>query len=347
MRAVFRCDGSSRVGAGHLVRCLALADHLAAGGWTCTFATSGQYSEVYSGLADGRHRIQILPRDALLSTDALRACEPAGVDLLVVDHYAIGAEYQSACRPWARRLAVIDDLADRDHECDLLIDQAPGRKADDYRGLVPRHCELLLGPRFALLRPEFRQHRAASLRARSAGAVRRILISFGAADTKALTGRALEAVATLAADYVVDVVAGTSAVAERARRDLKRLGLEGRVHHGTREMAALLRDADIAIGAGGVSSLERCVLGLPTVTIITADNQRPSTLALAAAGALCLVGEHASATPAAIAAALHDLCDNPDRRQAIGKAAAGVCDGRGVGRVVEAITEDVGAVLAH
>jgi UDP-2,4-diacetamido-2,4,6-trideoxy-beta-L-altropyranose hydrolase len=347
MRAVIRCDGSIRVGAGHVVRCLALADHLAAGGWTCTFATSDGLAEVYSGLADGGHRVLTLPREALLSADALRACEPAGVDLLVLDHYAIGTEYQTACRSWARRIAVIDDLADRGHDCDLLIDQAPGRKADDYRGLVPRHCELLLGPRFALLRPEFRRHRAASLRARSAGTVRRLLISFGAADTKALTGRALEAVTALAADYVVDVVAGTSAVAERARRDLKRLGLKGRVHHGTGEMAALLRDADIAIGAGGVSSLERCVLGLPTVTIISADNQRPSTLAMAAVGALYLVGEHACATPAAIAAALNDLCDDLDGRQAISKVAAGVCDGSGVGRVVEAITEDVGAVLAQ
>ena len=211
MKAVLRCDASSAVGAGHVVRSLAIADFLAGQGWQCWFVTTEQHVEIYTGLSSSDHHVVTLPPDALFNPDALAAAAGDSADLLILDHYQLGIEYETACRDWADRVAVIDDLADRRHDCDVLVDQAPGRTTKDYRHLVPDHCCLLLGSGFALLREEFGLHRPAALERRETAAVQRVLVAFGGTDTKQMTSLALLALSKLDGSYEVVVVDNVNA----------------------------------------------------------------------------------------------------------------------------------------
>lgn len=336
--AVFRFDASPLTGAGHAVRCLALADALAASGWRCALASGAAASAVVPALEGcGHERLELdCAADAEASTLAGRW--PEGCDLLVVDHYGRDAAFEGACRPWARRVMVIDDLADRAHDCDALLDQAPGRRAEDYGALVPGGCRLLLGPRYALLRPQFAAARGAALKRRRAGGpVRRILVSLGATDPDNVTATVLEGLARAGVAAEVEVVMGAGAphlAAVRAQAGALSGKIPVTVTVGAGNMAALMAAADIAVGAAGTASWERCCLGLPAVVLVVAENQRAGAKALAGAGAARILEAPAGITATHVAAAVDDLCRSADERRRMALAAADLCDGRGVARVV-------------
>ena len=249
---------------------------------------------------------------------------PDGCDLLVVDHYERDQAFETACRPWARRLMVIDDLADRGHDCDLLLDQTWGREGDDYRGLVPPQCRLLTGSRHALLRPQFAAARRAALERRDAGAaLRRILVCMGATDPDNVTAGVLDAIEKAAIGAAVDVVLGHGAPhLEDVRARAAGMSDDVTVRVGIAEMAELMGEADLAIGAAGTASWERCCLGLPTLLMVLADNQRLVAENLERAGAVRIMQS------------VEDLATTADERRRMSLAAAAVCDGLGVARVV-------------
>ena len=161
---------------------------------------------------------------------------PEGTDWLVVDHYGRDADFEAACRPWARRVMVVDDLADRPHDCDVLLDQNLGRRDEAYRPLVPENCRLLMGAAFALLRPAFRRLRARALdrRREADGAVTNIFVSLGASDPKGVTIRALEGIARSGLSVTVNVVLGTGSPYADCISELLDSGrLQGAVHIST------------------------------------------------------------------------------------------------------------------
>src|SRR5690606_10329914 len=211
-------------------------------------------------------------------------------DGLIVDHYALDASWESRVSPLTGWLAVLDDLADRPHECDILLDQnlhaAPESR---YRGLVPEKCRLLLGPSYALLREEFAAAR--SRLGRNAGGIRRILVYFGGNDYVDNTLKALEALGMAGLGQVpVDVVihgdhAGRSGI-ERHCASHKAATL----HTHVEKMSELMIKADLAIGAGGTTSWERCCLGLPCLAVCVAENQTEVLDSLQGAGALIRLG---------------------------------------------------------
>ena len=325
-QAIFRADASAEIGGGHVMRCLALAEALeATGGWACRFATRPATGAMIPSMG------------ASIELTGAPEDEPAalagGCDLLVVDHHGRDAAFERACRPQARRIMAIDDLADRRHDCDILLDQTAGRRAADYAGLVPPSCRLLMGSSHALLRPQFRAARAGALERRGhGGPVRRILVSLGASDPEDATSRVLDGIAASGVEAAIDVVLGAGAPHLAAVRErLAGLPQAAVLHHAVSNMAALMADADMAIGAAGTTSWERCCLGLPSLTVITADNQRDVAAALEDAGAARLVGA------ADIADAVATLAGDADARAAMAISAAGLCDGRGLDRVVLAL----------
>jgi UDP-2,4-diacetamido-2,4,6-trideoxy-beta-L-altropyranose hydrolase len=264
---------------------------------------------------------------------------PDGIDLLIIDHYERGKAFESACRGWARRIAVIEDRPNRPHDCDILIDQTFARERAVYTPMVPAGCKILAGSDYAILRGEFARARPAALeRRRRVGPLGRVLVSFGMADPENLSGMALGAIAASGIEVAVDVVLGTDAPHRAAvAKTHDDLPGGGTVYAFVEDMAALMVEANLAIGGAGGTSWERCCLGLPTLMFVLADNQEDIAASLAARGAAELLGTPDGAAAARLAARLRALAVDPDQLADMGEAAASVCDGLGAERVAEAV----------
>ena len=338
-RAVLRADASAAIGTGHVVRCRTLGSALVARGWTVTFASRDLPEALVASVREAGMGIVPIPSDlgSEAEADALDAVMPAeGVELVVADHYGIQAAWFERLRDKARVLMAIDDLGDRPQPVDLLLDQNLGTEAGRYDRLAPG-ARVLVGPRFALVRPEF-----AALRARRGldhtrldGSIARVLVFVSGADIDDVTARAVDALTGL--ELAVDVVVGASyGHSIELRRRVERLH-DGELHVNVDTMAELTDAADLAIGAPSSASWERCTLGLPTLMVVLADNQLGVERALVEAGAAMSLGWHTMVTARAIRDMVVVLQNEPGRVAAMARAAAGITDGRGTERVVAEI----------
>ena len=338
---LFFADAGPEVGGGHVMRCLTLARALTERGAECAFVES-------------RSAIQFLrrfgwPSQTLLAvaqTDDLAglvayAREFANLfepDIVVMDHYGAGQAEETLLRRLGRKVVVLDDLADRAHDADLLIDPGYGRKAEAYRGLVPEGAVVLGGASYALVRPEFpdARHRAMSRRARH-GPVKRALVSLGLTDVGGVTGRVVEALRPQLGETRLDIVLGSGAPSLEA---LSRAAESDRRLHlwiDTAEMASLMADADICIGAGGSSVWERSVVGLPSATLVLAENQRDMAHRMAEAGLCLTLDVTAGGFEAELTAAWTSLTEDADLRWRLAERSSEQCDGQGAGRAAAAV----------
>jgi UDP-2,4-diacetamido-2,4,6-trideoxy-beta-L-altropyranose hydrolase len=321
MKVVFRTDASLEIGTGHVMRCLTLAEALTAKGAECQFISRVHEGDLREFIRGKGFIVHALPsarevksaptahghkapipdldhRHWLGATQAQdsEACAPILAaqrpDWLIVDHYALDICWERALAPCYRKLMVIDDLADRTHTCELLLDQTFGRHMTDYQSLVPTTCRLLCGSQYALLRPEFAALRPYSLQRRDQPTLRELLITMGGVDKDDATGQVLQVLrrCPLPADCRITVVMGMAAPRlEDVRRQVQNMPWETRVLAGVTNMAQLMADSDLAIGAAGATSWERCCLGLPTVMLVLAKNQLKIAQELQQAGAAALV----------------------------------------------------------
>lgn len=309
LRVAFRTDASIAMGTGHVMRCLTLADALNEMGAECQFLCRPHVGHLLPLIAERGHRVkalQELPQAdfspatadpahaAWLGTswyqDALdcRRALDGVVDWLVLDHYALDRRWEQALRPLCRRLMVMDDLADRPHDCDLLLDPSLGRVPADYARWLPEGTVTLLGPQFALLRPEFALLRTESLTRRQVPELRQLLITMGGVDKDNASGLVLTALSacTLPPNLEITVVMGPHApwlteVCQQAAT----MSCPTRVLVGVANMARLMADSDLAIGAAGSTAWERCCLGLPSIQLVLAKNQELIAAALSNYGA--------------------------------------------------------------
>jgi len=302
MKAAFRVDASAQMGIGHFMRCLTLAESLRERGAQIRFVCREHTGNLIALLQQKAVPVTVLPAPAINDTasgenyaiwlgvtqaedaeQTIEALNGEKPDWLVVDHYGLDVEWEQRLRPHVSKLMVIDDLASRRHDCDVLLDQnytAEGERR--YVGLMPDTCKLLVGPRYALLRPEYDAYRK-TLRARD-GQVKRVLVFFGGSDPQNMTGVALEALSHPELKHLdVDVVIGANnphrEVLEKQSQERQQTKIYGSLPH----LADLMAQADLAIGAGGATTWERMCLGLPSVVISIAENQRPACEALAEA----------------------------------------------------------------
>lgn len=327
-RVLFVVDAGPIVGGGHFMRSLTLANALAAAGAAPVFATHEGLEPWLAAFAPG---IERLPLASPATSDLARAVQAADVQALVFDHYGLTAREHGAIAD-GRPTLVMDDLADRPLACDLLVDAGLSRRAADYGGLAPPHAELLLGPAFAPIRPDFAAMRQATLARRAAGDLDRVLVSLGLTDLGGVTLRVVERLLPLLGERAFDVVLGAGAASLTPLRALAERDRRIVIHVNAADMALLTASADLAVGAVGSSSWERCVLGLPGLCVVLADNQREAALALARAGA---IGLSALEPAGVLEAEFQALLDDREARIAMSRAAAGVCDGQGARRTAE------------
>lgn len=330
--AIIRADAGPGIGGGHVMRCLALAHALVPLGWAIAFACRAGTVESTPDLAASGFALLPLdgPEDA--EAQAMATHVPYGCDLVIVDHYRRNATFENACRTFASAVTVLDDMpGHRTHAADVLIDAAPGRTADDWRD-VTEADHILAGVSHALIRPEITAQRLASLARRRAG-LSRILISFGLADSANATVPALRAARAAFPEAHIDVVIGATSVhGESVREEANRQ--DAVLHVAPPDYVDLLVAADLAIGAGGVSALERACLGVPSVVVETADNQRDGIAALEQAGAIIRAGgvkDLGHAWPEGLLASV------PARLTDLSARAAALVDGDGAARVAHAL----------
>lgn len=311
---------------------LHLRDMLAAKGMEFV-ALDGDVAQLPAG--DLAHASWLGTSQAQDAQSTIQALSGQSWEWLVVDHYALDVRWESALRGAAQKIMVIDDIADRKHDCDVLLDQ--NFYADmqtRYTDKVPTHCELLLGPRYALLRDEFRKLRE-QVKPRT-GAVNRILVFFGGVDADNYTGQAIEALSGIDVHGIhVDVVVGAQhPCCEQIKAACVQHGFI--CHVQTNKMADLMAVADLAIGAGGSATWERCCLGLPTLVFCTAHNQQKQLVDAAREGLL-----YAPEVGAGLLQAIQNhtcaLIENANLRELISRNCMQAVNGRGVMRVITSL----------
>ena len=341
MSIVFRTDASIDIGTGHVMRCLTLSGELGGRGATASFICRKEHGNLIEYIEKKGYRVYPLPANIDILTDRdltqkILQEQQKPTDWLIIDHYGIDASWESSLRKFVKKIMVIDDLADRRHDCDILLDQNYGRKGSRYNGLIPEHCIQLLGPEYALLRPQFREARE-NLRERGGG-VKKILVFMGGADPADETGKVLRALNLLNRDDVaVDVVIGSSNPFKNELETLTKQMPNTACYFNVSNMAELMASADIGIGASGTSSWERCCIGLPSIVMILADNQKHIAEELDKEGALINLGWHENVTERDIKDAVEKLLKDSASRKMMGLKGKKMVDGMGVKKIVEKI----------
>lgn len=362
-RILIRCDASLSIGSGHVIRCRTLARELQRHEAEVSFLCRRQPGDLISQL-DQEFSVLALPEQPLVACDGLesrdlyrawlgcsqdqdasqclRVLAEEGItsaSWLVADHYGLDAHWEEQLlaglcgSDTAPKLLVIDDLADRPHKADLLLDQNFFGEATHqrYEELVPSLCRQLLGPHYALLGPEYAQlHPLVPPRTE----LRRVLVFFGGVDPSNFTSRALEALMVPElADLAVDVVLGLHSPHRQAVAKLVARRPNTTLHSRLPSLAGLITRADLAIGAGGSTTWERACLGLPSLVVAIAANQMPYAEALNQVGHVQLLGDEDSVTVQKIRSALLARNAEPDA----GKAGTSLTDGWGASRLAMAM----------
>lgn len=355
MLIMFRADASVEIGSGHVMRCLTLADELRNRGATIHFVCRdlpGHMNDYIFG--ERGYPVKRVPRGsaaggsglpthahwlgATWEEDAREVTNfvsslAARPDWLVVDSYALDWRWERAVRGFVERVMVLDDLADRRHDCDLLLDQnftADGEKR--YEGLLSDASRRLVGPRYALLRPEFAAARSKP-RDRT-GEIGKLLVFLGSFDPGNATAKVLDGIALAGLpDLTVDVVIGQGNPARAQIETQCRTIPNTTCRTVVTNMASLMADADLAIGSSGATTWERCCLGLPSITLCIAENQRRIAEDMAGAGYSIYLGDARLVTPDQIAASLRTLTASPHWVRFLSHSSADLADGVGAERV--------------
>lgn len=360
MRIAIRADASSTIGAGHVMRCLTLANAFAKYGADVIFLCRASHGHLIKNI--NLHGFTVLkltaitnqPTGSLLQYSQQQDAQECidllknikAFDLFIVDHYELDIEWQTLLHTFYYKLLVIDDLANRHHICDFLIDQTLGRVNNAYSELIPHHCQTLLGQEYMLLREEFTKQKVNILNKRlNKEDINHVLITMGGMDPHNITSKALNGLLSLKdqqPDLQVSVMLTSQAphinmiIEVSEKHDWIYLYVD------SSNIAKLMATADIAIGGSGSTAWERCCLALPTLSIIDADNQKLVDQSLANINACISLGWYESITEELIATQCQILFKDRIRYNELAIAAINVCDGRGTERVVDKVLAQIG-----
>lgn len=357
---IIRADLSVQIGTGHVMRCLTLAGELCERGAEVVFVCREFDGHLLGYIEEKGYIVHRLPvsnvqkhniegnlkhaswlgadwqTDARQVEEIIKGFEILP-DWLVVDHYALDERWERYLRPYCKKIMVIDDLADRAHDCDLLLDQNFYQNLESrYDGLVPLGCKKLLGPKYALLRPEFREARK-NLRKRD-GHVKRIMIFFGGSDPTNETKKALEAIRMLSKpEIAVDVVVGALNPHRKVIEQIASEMPDCTCHFNVEDMAVLMAEADLAVGAGGTTVWERCALAIPSLVISVAENQEKTVSDMAESGYLLFLGRSDGVSVNSLYHALEIVFQSPWFLFSFAQKTWSLVDDKGVDRIAQEI----------
>lgn len=307
-KIVFRVDSSTQIGSGHLMRCLTLANQLKSKAEILFISRNLVGNLNYLITQNGFKNIELLLANDQIelsgyeswltvkqeqdAKEVIEILTNIDVELMVVDSYAIDANWEKVIRPYAKKIMVIDDLANRKHDCDILLDQNYYKDMETrYNGLVNEKCKLLLGPKYVLLREEF--YKAKQHQRQRNGEIKNILVFFGGSDLINETMKTLRALEMLGRDDItVNVVVGGG---NQYKNEVKKFCDRYKwmnYYCQINNMAEMMNQADLAIGAGGTTTWERCFLGLPAIVIAVAENQVIGSTYCREKNLICYIGKY-------------------------------------------------------
>lgn len=348
-KVVLRFNASIEIGGGHAVRCFALLNGLSneLGLIEAVLFTNQDALDVIKPFLPDYVKIVILPEQAMSFRDQARFMAEnleGACDLLIVDHYGLDAGFETAARKWARRIFVFDDLHNRLHDCDYLLDQTCGCDAAVYE--VVNHCSTaryFCGAKWALLREPFIRWRETSLNRRSKEAtISHIVISAGATDPANLSGFYLNVLRLMHFSGRVSLVLGGQApYRQQLEEQAREMDMEVSFLSDVQDMERLLCEADFVLGAAGSSALERCVLGVPSAITVIADNQSEICQNLGEAGAALNLGELTHLQEETTAQQLLELFKDHQALRLMSEKAASVCDGHGLSHVCKIVVSEL------
>lgn len=336
MEILIRADASVKIGTGHVMRCLALASELRFRGAKISFICREETGNLIDLIRESNYKVFPLPDDLELKDDirlmqAVIENSERSVNWLIVDHYLIDYSWELHLKDFVDKVMVIDDFVDRRHECDLLLNQSCVQNGNHYEGFVPEMCIKLMGPKYALLRPQFNKARGES-RERD-GKIERILVFIGGVDLTNETSKVLKAIQTINCSIIADVVVGAT---NPHREEIEALASNMHnvtCHYDVENMASLMMVADLSIGASGTTTWERCCLGLPSIVIAIAENQLEIAKHLGGLGVVCNLGWHRNVNDIDLRNAINHLIDNPGEAKELSLRSKKLVDGKGVERV--------------
>jgi UDP-2,4-diacetamido-2,4,6-trideoxy-beta-L-altropyranose hydrolase len=336
MHLLLRADSDASIGAGHLMRSLALARRWMARGGSATLLGRVESDRLRQRVSDAGLVLRVLDgpigasHDLRQTLDLLERLHEDVPPWAVLDGYTFDAGYHAAIRSHGFPVLVIDDLADRPcYHADIVLNQNLAAEQLRYHG--DGDTRWLLGLRYALLQPEF--DRWSDRKPEIPAVARRILVTVGGGDPHGATSLILEALNNVTINSLeITVVAGPVA---RSLAEHKIGGRHScRVLRDVRDMAALMASMDVAITGGGSTCWELAFLGLPAIVLELSPNQQLSARPLAAAGAVENGGPIESLDPRALAARIAALCLDPERRRQMSVAGRRLVDGKGGTRVI-------------
>ncbi len=334
---LFRTDSSSRIGGGHVVRCLALADTFKKFGWKCFFACEKDSFKTTPILLESN--VGIIEIGGSIDDDIELIVLNLGreINLVIFDHYDIDIDIESKFRECTNTIIVIDDLANRKHDADILIDQTFLRNKKDYQFLVPKKCSLMLGSEFVILRRDFHIERAQFINRlnNNDDSIKNIIILFGNNDSKFMSMVALDGVIDSGIKTELTIVLGKGVKnVDTIQRKIQKINnIRIKLLVNVRNIAYLISQSDMAIIAGGTTIWECLCIGVPALVIKTAKNQEKNINNLSKKGLIVYLGHYKKINKKVISNALSDLNENLDRIRNIGKTSRKICDGYGVRRI--------------
>jgi UDP-2,4-diacetamido-2,4,6-trideoxy-beta-L-altropyranose hydrolase len=360
MNIVFRVDASLHMGSGHVMRCLTLANELARRGADCSFVCKAHAGHLANMIEAALFNVTLLPVETELplssasdykswlggsqdddARKSLRHFSEKKANWVVVDHYALDREWETVVTRPHQDIFVIDDLANRPHVCAALLDQSLGSHIRDYAHFVPPECRTYFGPEFALLRPEFAQHREASAARRQCPELRKLTISLGGVDPENITAKILRGLKNhpLVQNLEIEVIMGATAP---WLNEINKIALEWprpiEVAVNVTDMAERLSKTDLVIGAAGTSTWERACLGVPTILVILADNQRNIAHQMLSRSAVIAAIEHVNLSYELAPAVMRAIDTNLLKKAAT--ESAQITDGLGVQRIAEQMLKE-------
>ena len=285
---VIRVDSGNKIGFGHAMRCLTLANQMKKYDYKISIISNKEKNNLNELFLKNGHQVYYIKNKKITSrkinekydleqTKKILVKINKKIDLILVDNYSLGLKWEKSLRSFGKKIIVIDDLSDRKHDCDLIIDQGLHQNMKNpYSNLVPKNCKILLGPKYAILRPEFKKLREKLQKQNKK--IEKIMISFGGSDPNKDTMKVMKGVEKIKErKFSVDVIIGKSNADHKEIKDLCKKMLKTRCFYNTEKMASIMNKCNLAIGSGGSTTWERCCLGIPTIVSIASKDQSEAT----------------------------------------------------------------------